>query len=184
MIKEDMNELSRDETDAAKKMNSIIDAARAFNGWNEIGNMNMVLRRSLRQQTFAEEKVGAIREWRRPLDAFRNENDCKGYAVVNYFGLAALGIPDIDRQIIIVENSVPDLRWDSENQREEESKDMHAVVAVRLGREWRVLDSLLHMVVPDEDFFKGMKRYWIPIIALDERGVWKIVRKQESAASK
>ena len=86
-----------------------------------------------------------VDEWTSPLETLANGfGDCKQYAILKYVALHQAGY-GVDRlRILVVENKM--------------MPGSHAVVAVRSGGQWIVLDNLSHVLIEETEFLKLYRR--------------------------
>ena len=71
--------------------------------------------------------------WETPWEFFDKQGDCEDYAITKYMTFRRLGYPPADMRIVVVN----DLN----------TKIVHAVLLVRQGKSYMVLDNLLKVVV-------------------------------------
>lgn len=99
-----------------------------------------------------------VDEWTSPLETLANGiGDCKQYAILKYVALHAAGY-GVDRlRILVVENKM--------------TPGSHAVVAVRSGGQWVVLDNLSHVLIEEAAFLKLYRRAAVlpPLLRLPEQ---------------
>lgn len=87
-----------------------------------------------------------IDEWASPVTTLdRGWGDCEDYALLKMAVLRASGVPRSDLRIVVVEHQ----------------KEQHAVLAVRLGDEWRLLDNRRTATVRDTD-----ARDYVPVLVI------------------
>jgi len=93
-------------------------------------------------------------KWTSPLSALAaGIGDCKQYSVLKYAALKNAGFAADDLRIVILQPKL--------------EKQTHAVVTIRTGNRWLVLDNRT-MVMADSKALLGQN---IPLFALDDRGV-------------
>jgi predicted transglutaminase-like cysteine proteinase len=134
---------------AALRFIAIVDEASLQDGVARIGHLNRAvnLAITLKRQDFPV--------WRSPLAVLAGqEGDCKASAVVKYVALGDLGVGD--RRIVTVH--VKSLN------------EEHAVVAVRGGIGWLILDNRTMSLV-DSD----AEPEYEPVLELDENGVREFI---------
>ena len=113
-------------TDAAKFL-SVINQASEETGWTRIAEVNRAINLDISPVNDITQ-YGTANLWPTPLMAFAsNAGDCKDYAIAKYVALSELGVSTDDLRLIIVH-----LR---------NSKEDHAIVAVRLDGRWLILDN-------------------------------------------
>lgn len=112
---------------AAVKFLSVINRAAEEDGWTRIAEVNRAINLDIRPVSDITQ-YGAANLWPTPLMAFAsNAGDCKDYAIAKYVALSELGVSADDLRLIIVH-----IR---------NSKEDHAIVAVRLDGRWLILDN-------------------------------------------
>ena len=84
---------------------------------------------------------GASDYWATPLEFLRAGGDCEDFAVMKYFTLRAVGVPDDQMRIVVVADTVRNLP--------------HAVLAVEVDDRTYILDSLFDPVIGHE----GLRQY-------------------------
>jgi predicted transglutaminase-like cysteine proteinase len=101
----------------------------------------------------------ATDHWSAPLETLQSgRGDCEDYAIVKYAALAAAGIPESDMKIVILTSAFPN--------------EDHAVLAVRVEREWLLLDNRRLALVRDTELTRAT-----PKLVLDQAGVRRFVAK-------
>ena len=91
--------------------------------------------------------------WAAPGQTLRQRvADCEDYAVLKFFTLRALGWEDL-RIVVVYQDS---------------GKAVHAILAVRLGDKWLILDNQLTSIYES----RRLARLYKPIYAVDETGWW------------
>jgi predicted transglutaminase-like cysteine proteinase len=89
--------------------------------------------------------------WASPLQTLASgAGDCEDYAIVKFVALRVLGMPETDLRLMIV--------------RDDRHSTEHAVVAVRDGQGWLILDNRTMFIVNAED-----ARYYNPLFALEQK---------------
>jgi len=100
---------------------------------------------------------GVPDRWSPPLETFATgHGDCEDYAIAKYVALTAAGIPAADVKLVIVRNIA--------------ASEDHAIVAVRNGGDWIMLDNRWLTLVKDVE----MPRI-APLFVLDDAGVREFV---------
>ena len=120
---------------AAARFVAILNQGEQHDGIARIGHINRAANLAIR----ATKKY--FDKWTSPLETLaRGVGDCKQYAVLKYVALNEAGY-DADRlRIVIVEDKMQHLP--------------HAVVAVRSGGQWIVLDNRSYALVESSEFLK------------------------------
>ncbi|HET8546236.1 MAG TPA: transglutaminase-like cysteine peptidase [Pseudolabrys sp.] len=121
---------------AARRFVAIVDEGTGYEGRARIGHINRAANLAIR----ATRKY--LEKWTSPLETLaKGVGDCKQYAVLKYVALNEAGY-DVDRlRIVVVKDKM--MRWS------------HAVVAVRSGEQWIVLDNRSYALVESSEFLKG-----------------------------
>jgi predicted transglutaminase-like cysteine proteinase len=97
-------------------------------------------------------QYGVADFWSTPLATLSlAAGDCEDYAILKYLLLREIGIDLDDLQLVIVQDI--------------KRKIAHAVVAVRLDKEWLILDNRTLVMV------NGVESQYYPLFVLDHRGV-------------
>ena len=100
-----------------------------------------------------EKRWGVQDHWSDPFETLHfNSGDCEDFAFVKYAALLAAGFSKDAVKIVVLRN-----RWPDEE---------HAVVAVRVGHQWLILDNRTLTLVRDTDVVRA-----VPEFVLDDRGV-------------
>lgn len=92
--------------------------------------------------------------WATPKQFFENGGDCEDFAITKFISLRMLGIPNEDMRIVVANDRL--------------SRNIHAVLAVRVGNETYYLDNQVKKVLPTHH----LKRYQ-PIYSINETNWWK-----------
>lgn len=130
----------------ARSFLDIVAEGRAQTGRARIGLIN-------RAVNMAIQAARDPARWRAPLDTLSlGRGDCKDYAIAKYVALTAAGIAAQDVRLVIVRNLA--------------ANEDHAVVAVRDGGNWIMLDNRWLTLVEDVEMPKV-----IPLFLLDDEGV-------------
>ncbi len=137
---------------AARNFLAIVAQGRAQTGHARIGIINRAINMAIEPMSDMAQ-WGVPDRWSPPLETFTTgRGDCEDYAIAKYVALTAAGVPAQDVKLIIVRNTAAD--------------EDHAVVAVRDGGQWTILDNRWLTLVKDVE----MPRV-IPLFVLDEGGV-------------
>jgi len=135
---------------AAQRFLGIVQDAEGKTGRIQIAYINRAANAALR----ALKNPRADAEWRSPLGALVKEaSDCKHYAVLKYAALEEAGIAPEALRIVVVEVR--------------STHQQHAMVAVRAGRQWLLLDNRTSILIESS---KALD-YYDPLYALDRDGV-------------
>jgi predicted transglutaminase-like cysteine proteinase len=141
---------------AARKFLAIVAQGRALTGRARIGVINRAINLAIEPMSDMAQ-WGVPDRWSPPLETFTTgRGDCEDYAIAKYAALTAAGVPAQDVKLIIVRNTA--------------ANEDHAVVAVRDGGTWTILDNRWLTLVSDVEMPKI-----IPEFVLDEGGVREFV---------
>jgi predicted transglutaminase-like cysteine proteinase len=141
---------------AALQFIAIVKEGENHEGLSRIGRINRASNYSIRQLDTSNPR-GVLTRWTSPLDALGGgAGDCKQYAVVKYAAMREAGFAPSDvRLVILATRSI---------------RETHAVVVVRERGRWVILDNRTLELVDSRDL-----RDYLPLFALDHRGVWQFV---------
>jgi predicted transglutaminase-like cysteine proteinase len=136
---------------------ALVNEGERHEGIARIGHINRAVNFAIRQVS-APAAGGLRTKWSSPLAALvAGAGDCKQYAVLKYAALVEVGFAPDDLRIIIL--TIKSVRQN------------HAVVAVRDGARWLVLDNRT-LVLADS---RKLRDYQ-PLYTLDHRGVRRFVQ--------
>jgi predicted transglutaminase-like cysteine proteinase len=138
---------------AARRLLHIIELGRQRDGRARIGEINRAVNLSIRPTTDSV-RHGVDDFWSTPLATLgARAGDCEDYAIVKYVALHYSGmIPEDDIRIVIVGDR--------------KHNTAHAVVTVRYGDRWLILDNRTLVLVDS-----AYARHYNPLFVLDHRGV-------------
>ena len=137
---------------AARNFLAIIAQGRALTGRARIGVVNRAINMAIEPMSDMAQ-WGVPDRWSPPLETFATgRGDCEDYAIAKYVALTAAGVPAQEVKLIIVRNIA--------------ANEDHAIVAVREGSGWTILDNRWLTLVNDVEM-----RKIIPEFVLDESGV-------------
>jgi predicted transglutaminase-like cysteine proteinase len=137
---------------AARRLLTIIELGRKREGFARLGEINRAANLSIKPVSDWT-RFGVQDYWSTPIATMRiGTGDCEDYAILKYFALLEAGIPQNDLRLLIV----GDIK----------RKTSHALVAVRLGEQWLLLDNRM-LVMLDAT----QARNYYPLFVLDHRGV-------------
>jgi predicted transglutaminase-like cysteine proteinase len=141
---------------AARRFLAIIDEGRARSGRARIGVINREINLAI-VPTSDLMQWGVADRWSAPLETFTTQRgDCEDYAIAKYVALRAAGVAAEDVKLVVVRNT--------------DAKENHAVVAVRLERDWVILDNRWLALVPDRAMWRAT-----PLLVIDKDGVRQFV---------
>jgi predicted transglutaminase-like cysteine proteinase len=167
-LKEDRQIVSRCNADlehcsslAARRFNAIVEDGSAYEGLSRIGHINRAVNFSIRATS-----NGSPEKWYSPLSALtRGTGDCKQFALLKYAALSAVGYSADDLRILIVEDK--------------SFYRPHAVVAVREGTRWLILNNNSLAIVELDDFLN----YYRFLGALGADNLFEFAQQGDSALS-
>jgi predicted transglutaminase-like cysteine proteinase len=141
---------------AARNFLAIVAQGRALSGLARIGVINRAVNMAIEPMSDMAQ-WGVPDRWSPPLETFTTgHGDCEDYAIAKYVALTAAGIPAADVKLVIVRNIA--------------ANEDHAIVAVRNGGNWIMLDNRWLTLVKDVE----MPRI-APLFVLDDAGVREFV---------
>ena len=141
----------------ALQFQAMIDEARGQTGRARLGYINRAINLAIRPLNDLANYRGP-EVWKSPLATLaKGAGDCTDYAIAKYYALGEVGIPENDRRLVVV--SIKSLNAE------------HAVLAVRDGQRWLILDSRYMAIVDANDATK-----YVPLLEFDHRGVWRFVK--------
>jgi predicted transglutaminase-like cysteine proteinase len=144
---------------------AIGEAAEMYGGLYRAGRIGRAVNLALRKVNRLAADGGAT-DWTTPLQALRaGAGDCKQFAVLKYAALRAAGFGDNDVRLLVVMNKA--------------QQEPHAVVAVRHGADWFILDSVTMTVVASRQH-----QNYEPLFSLDGQGVRRFVLPSFSASAR
>lgn len=142
---------------AARTFLAIVTDGRLHVGRARIGVINRAINLAIRPMSGVP--------WVSPLATLTSGlGDCKNYALAKYVALRAAGISEDDVRLLIVRNLAVG--------------EDHAVVAVRLGSSWIILDNRWLTLVEDIEM-----RSVIPLFVMDQEGVKQFAMPEVRRAS-
>jgi predicted transglutaminase-like cysteine proteinase len=140
----------------ARTFLAIVAQGRALSGMARIGVINRAVNLAIEPMSDMAQ-WGVPDRWSPPLETFTTgRGDCEDYAIAKYVALTAAGIPAQDVKLVIVRNTA--------------ANEDHAIVAVRDGGDWIMLDNRWLTLVKDVAMPKT-----IPEFVLDDAGVREFV---------
>jgi len=131
---------------------NIVDAARDRDGLARLGAVNRAVNLAIRPMSDLA-NYGEVDVWSSPLATLaRGAGDCEDYAIAKMAALKAAGVPAADLRLVILRELARD--------------EDHAVLAVRLGARWVVLDNRMLVMLSDTQIAN-----YRPIYVADDSGV-------------
>ena len=141
---------------AAENFLAIVAQGRAHTGLSRIGTINRAINLAI-EPVSDMAQWGVPDRWSDPLETFTTgKGDCEDYAIAKYVALTAAGVPPEDVKLVVVRNTA--------------AAEDHAVVAVRDGGQWIILDNRWLTMVRDVDMAKA-----VPLFVLDDASVQAFV---------
>lgn len=139
-------------TGAARRFVLIADEVRGQSGTAKIETANRLINTAIRYMSdLAQHSIVDV--WSTPLVSLgTGRGDCEDYAIAKYVLLRDTGIAEKDMRILLV--------------RDRKVHEDHAVLSVRDGDSWKVLDNRYPALVVD-----GELSHFTPLFALDNGGV-------------
>ena len=149
----------------ARTFLAIVAQGRAASGLARIGIINRAVNLAIEPMSDMAQ-WGVPDRWSPPLETFTTgRGDCEDYAIAKYVALTAAGIPAQDVKLVIVRNTA--------------ANEDHAIVAVRDGGDWIMLDNRWLTLVKDVAMPKT-----IPEFVLDDAGVREFVPRAIAVAQR
>jgi predicted transglutaminase-like cysteine proteinase len=143
---------------AALRFLAVINEARAQTGRARIAHLNRAINLAIRAMDDLV-NYGVPELWTAPLATLaRGAGDCTDYAIAKYYALGELGIPATDRRLVFVHTKAP--------------RGNHAVLVVRDGDHWLILDNLRMPLVDS-----AVSTDYVPFLEFDRNGVWLFIRQ-------
>ena len=138
-------------SEAARRYLAIVDIGRKQEGRVRLGWINRAVNMAIRPVSDWA-IYGLADYWASPLQTLANAaGDCEDYAIVKYVALRDLGVLPDDLRLVVVQDDKHEIG--------------HAVVAVRYGQRWLILDNRTMAILDAEDV-----RHYRPLFALDQQG--------------
>jgi len=137
---------------AATRFLAIVAEAKAQTGQARIGTVNRAINGAIRYVSDMAQH-GVADKWTAPLATLGSgQGDCEDYAIAKYAALRELGIATDDLRLVLV--------------RDRAAGQDHAVLAVRQGGRWIVLDNRNLAMAESADL-----SHFTPLFAIDHQGV-------------
>lgn len=137
---------------AAARFLAVIDEVRRHDGRARLETVNRAVNDAIRY-TGDMEQHGVADLWSAPLATFASgRGDCEDYAIAKYVALRESGVAAEDMRVVLVRDLVV--------------REDHAVLAVREGGRWMILDNRSMAPIADSE-----ARSFMPLFALDQEGV-------------
>ncbi len=139
-------------TPQARQFLTLVDSAQARTGRERIEAVNAAVNAAIHYTT-DHAQHGVADQWSTPLASLASgRGDCEDYAIAKYAILRAAGVAASDLRLLLV--------------RDRAVRQDHAVLAVREGGRWLVLDNR-HQLLAETN----MLPQFTPLFALDHDGV-------------
>jgi predicted transglutaminase-like cysteine proteinase len=137
---------------AARRFLSIVDFGREHEGRARLGLVNRAVNLTIRPVSDLEQ-YGYPDFWASPLQTLGSRaGDCEDYAIVKYIALHEMGFDTSNLRFVIVRDTA--------------RQTDHAVVAVRDGQGWLILDNRTMFILDAKDV-----RQYQPLFSLDQQSV-------------
>jgi predicted transglutaminase-like cysteine proteinase len=137
---------------SAQKFLAVIAEGRAREGRARIGVINRAINFAIRPMSDLAQ-WGVIDRWSSPLETLGSgRGDCEDYAIAKYVALGEVGISENDLRLVIV--------------RDFGLNEDHAMLAVRDGEKWLLLDNRRLVMLEDSELQRVE-----PLFALNRYGV-------------
>jgi len=136
----------------ANRFLAIVELGREHKGRGRLGWINRAVNLSIKPMSDWAQ-YGHADFWASPLQTVGSgAGDCEDYAIAKYAALREAGISPRDLRLLIVQDNL--------------RRTHHAVLAVRDGEEWLILDNRAMAMVTIEE-----ARQYYPLFVMDYRGV-------------
>jgi predicted transglutaminase-like cysteine proteinase len=137
---------------AAKKLLAVVAEGQAREGRARIGTINRAINLAIKPMSDLAQ-WGVVDRWSAPLETLESgRGDCEDYAIAKYVALGEAGISENDLRLVIV--------------RDVGFGEDHAILAVRDGEKWLLLDNRRLALLED-----GELQRVEPLFALNRDGV-------------
>jgi predicted transglutaminase-like cysteine proteinase len=137
---------------AAQKLLAVIAEGQAHEGRARIGVINRAINLAIKPMSDLAQ-WGVIDRWSAPLETLSSgRGDCEDYAIAKYVALSEAGIGEDDLRLVIV--------------RDLSLTEDHAILAVRAGEKWLLLDNRRLALLEDNELRRVQ-----PLFALNRDGV-------------
>jgi len=138
--------------EAASVFLNIVDTARDRDGLARLGAINRAVNLAIRPMSDLA-NYGEVDVWSSPLATLaKGAGDCEDYAIAKMAALKAAGVPSADLRLVILREMTRD--------------EDHAVLAVKLGARWVVLDNRMLVMLSDTQIAN-----YRPIYVADDSGI-------------
>lgn len=134
------------------RFQAMIEAVSKHDGRGRIETANRLVNGAVRYTSDLSQH-GVIDHWSSALETLGwGRGDCEDYAIAKYVLLRSVGVPDSDLRILLG--------------RDRAAREDHAVLAVKAGASWIILDNRSANTSADADF-----THFTPLYAVDQAGV-------------
>ena len=138
--------------EATRRFNNMIGDVRGRTGRARIEAANRLVNGAIRYTSDLIQH-GVLDQWSAPLASLSSgRGDCEDYAIAKYVLLREAGLPHSDLRILLG--------------RDKAAREDHAVLAVKNGANWIILDN--RTMNTSEDV---AARHFVPLFAIDQAGV-------------
>ena len=129
----------------------LIESLRGLDRSEQIRTVNRELNRI--PYVTDQQNWGVSDYWATVDEFLEYDGDCEDYAIAKYMALKAVGFPPADMRIVVLQDlnlGIP-----------------HAILAVRDGNRWLILDNQIKEVMPDTAIV-----HYRPIYSINEQNWW------------
>lgn len=129
----------------------LIESLRGLSRSQQIETVNRELNRI--PYVLDQQNWGVSDYWATVDEFLEHDGDCEDYAIAKYMALKAAGLPPGDMRIVVLQDlnlGIP-----------------HAILAVRDGNRWLILDNQIKEVMPDTAIV-----HYRPIYSINEQSWW------------
>ncbi len=129
----------------------LIESLRGLDRRAQIETVNRELNRI--PYILDKDNWGVSDYWATAEEFLEHDGDCEDYAIAKYMALKAVGVPASDMRIVVLQDLNLGIA--------------HAVLAVRHGTQWLILDNQIKEVMPDKAIV-----HYRPIYSINEQHWW------------
>jgi predicted transglutaminase-like cysteine proteinase len=155
---------AQDCTPAAARFLAIVEKTAAQSGRARYETVNQLVNAAIVYQTdLAQHGVADV--WSAPLETFTSgRGDCEDYAIAKFVALKEAGMPADQLSIVLV--------------RDRAARVDHAVLAVKDGDHWLILDNRRITLFEDRQL-----KHFTPLYAVDDKGVQMLLAPYGNASA-
>jgi predicted transglutaminase-like cysteine proteinase len=132
----------------------------------DVNTQLIEINRFLNKWPYREDMVnhGVADYWESPLEFLRMSGDCEDYAIIKYVTLRTLGFSAESLRIVVVQDTLRNVA--------------HAVLAVYVGREILIMDSLFDGVLTQDHL-----TFYVPQYSINETTRWAHIMPRPSVVN-